>query len=290
MPTDPTPQNVLRLRCFARIQRGLRLAPLKAFVAVVMMVCAGLQVRARTPHPKPACGAPAGVTDGTAVLRAMHDRYANNWYETLTFKQRSITHNADGTDNSEIWYEALMLPGKLRIDVGQTNSGNGRLLADNKIIRFQNKKIVASRPLVHMLLVLGFDVYRQPVETTIEQVKAQGIDLSKVHEDTWEGQPVYVVGAEKGDLKTKRFWVEKERLLFVRLIQPDEWEPAKINDTRFMDYRQLSVGFVATRVEFYVDGKNVFSEIYVDIEVNPKLDPAGLRRAKARSETVLSLK
>jgi hypothetical protein len=167
-----------------------------------------------------------------------------------------------------------MLPGKLRIDVGQTNSGNGRLLADDKIIRFQNNQIVASRPFVHMLLVLGFDVYRQPVETTIEQVRAQGIDLSKVHEDTWEGRPVYVVGAEKGDPKTKQFWVEKERLLFVRLIQPDERELAKINDTRFMDYRQLPVGFVATRVEVYVDGKNVFSEIYADIEVNPKLDPA----------------
>jgi hypothetical protein len=215
----------------------------------------------------------------------MHDRYANNWYETLTFKQKSITHNADGTDNSEIWYEALMLPGKLRIDVGQTNSGNGRLLADNKIIRFQNNQIVARRPLVHMLLVLGFDVYRQPVETTIEQVKAQGIDLSKVHEDTWEGRPVYVVGAEKGDLKTKRFWVEKERLLFVRLIQPDEREPAKINDTRFMDYRQLSVGFVAARVEFYVDGKNVFSEIYVDIKVNPKLDPAFFDPKQFRAQT-----
>jgi hypothetical protein len=215
----------------------------------------------------------------------MHDRYANNWYETLTFKQKSITHNADRTDNSEIWYEALMLPGKLRIDVGQTNSGNGRLLADNKIIRFQNNQIVARRPLVHMLLVLGFDVYRQPVETTIEQVKAQGIDLSKVHEDTWEGRPVYVVGAEKGDLKTKRFWVEKERLLFVRLIQPDEREPAKINDTRFMDYRQLSVGFVAARVEFYVDGKNVFSEIYVDIKVNPKLDPAFFDPKQFRAQT-----
>jgi hypothetical protein len=116
-------------------------------------------------------------------------------------------------------------------------------------------------------------------------VKAQGIDLSKVHEDTWEGRPVYVVGAEKGDLKTKRFWVEKERLLFVRLIQPDEREPAKITDTRFMDYRQLSVGLVAARVEFYVDGKNVFSEIYVDIEVNPKLDPAFFDPKQFRAQT-----
>lgn len=214
------------------------------------------------------------LADGAAVLRAIHDRYANNWYETLTFKQDSITRNPDGKDTTEIWYEALMLPGKLRIDVGQANSPNVRLLTGNTYTLIENNQIVASRPFVHMLLVLGFDVYRQPGETTIAQVKAQGFDLSKVHEDIWEEKPVYVVGADKGDLKTKQFWIEKERLLFVRLLQPDAREPAKTDDTRFGDYRQFSPGFVAARVDFYVGGKNLFSEIYSDIKVNPKLDPS----------------
>lgn len=224
------------------------------------------------------CAGTAGwgqeLRDGAAVLKAMHDRYANDWYETLTFQQESVTHNADGTDKSEIWYEALMLPGKLRIDIGQTNSGNGTLVADGALTRFKNNEVTSSRPFVHMLLVLGFDVYRQKAEITIEQVKEQGFDFSKVHEDTWEGRPVYVVGAEQGDLKSKQFWVEKDKLLFVRLIQPDEHDQARIHDTRFSDYRRLSTGFVAARVDFYVDGRNAFSEIYSDIKVNPKLDPA----------------
>lgn len=227
------------------------------------------------------CGACSAVTawaqvlrDGAAILRAMHDRYENNWYETLTFQQESITHNADGTNKAEIWYEALMLPGRLRIEIGSPNSGNGTLVADGKLTRFANNEVTSSRPFVHMLLVLGFDVYRQDPEATIEQVKGQGFDLSRVHEDTWEGQPAYVVGADKGDVKSKQFWVEKNRLLFVRLIQPDEGEPSRIHDTRFSDYRRLSVGLVAARVDFYVDGKNTFSELYSDIKVNPKLDPA----------------
>jgi len=214
------------------------------------------------------------IRDGAAVLRAMHDRYAGNWYDTLTFQQDSITHNEDRTNKTEVWNEALMLPGKLRIDIGAVNSRNGTLVADGTLTRFQNNEVTASRPFVHILLVLGFDVYRQKAETTIDQVKKQRFDVSKMHEDTWEGQPVYVVGADQGDLKSKQFWVEKERLLFVRLIQPNEREPARINDTRFTDYRQLSVGFVAARVEFYLDGKNVFSEIYSNIKVNAKLDPA----------------
>jgi hypothetical protein len=215
-----------------------------------------------------------GIRDGAALLWAMHDRYANNWYETLTFEQDSITHNADGTDKTEIWYEALMVPGKLRIDIGGPHSGNGILVADGTLTRFQNNEITASRPFVHMLLVLGFDVYRQAPAVTIAQVQGEHLDLSKLHEDRFEGRPVYVVGANKGDLKSKQFWVEKDRLLFVRLIAPDVREPAKINDTRFGDYRQLSVGWVAARVDFYIDGKNTFSEVYSNIQANPTLAPA----------------
>lgn len=222
------------------------------------------------------CGRVAAqeMRDGAGLLKAMHDRYANDWYETLTFAQDSVTHSPDGTDKTEIWYEALMLPGKLRIDIGQANSGNGTLVADNTLTRFQNNQVTSRRPFVHLLLVLGFDVYRQPPQTTIDEVNKQGLDLSKLHEDTWEGRPVYVAGADKGDLKSKQFWVDKERLLFVRLIQPDEHDQAKIHDSRFGDYRRLSTGWVAARVDFYVDGRNVFSETYSDIKANPQLDPA----------------
>jgi len=70
---------------------------------LVVVLCVAVSARAQK------------LRDGTAVLGAMHDRYANNWYETLTFKQESITHKPDGMNSSEIWYEALLLPGKLRI-------------------------------------------------------------------------------------------------------------------------------------------------------------------------------
>ena len=214
------------------------------------------------------------IREGEALLRAMHDRYQNNWYDTLTFAQKSTTHNADGTDKSEIWHEALLLPGKLRIDIGPPTDGNGMLIADGAYTSFKEGKIAATRPFVHLLLILGFDVYRQAPQVTIDQVKREGFDLKKLREDTWEGQPVYVVGADKGDLKSKQFWIEKKRLLFARLIQPDRTDATKTADSRFADYRQLPVGLVAARVEFFVDGRNVFSEEYSEIVANPKLDHA----------------
>jgi len=222
-----------------------------------------------------AAGIPAQeIRDGETLLRAMHCRYQNNWYETLTFTQKSTTHNNDGTDKSEIWHEAMLLPGKLRIDIGSPADGNGMLVANGARTSFQNGKASDPHPFVHMLLVLGFDVYRQPAQATVDQVKGQGFDLTKLREDSWDGESVYVVGADKGDLKSKQFWVEKKRLLFVRMIAPDRRDAAKTADSRFADYRQLPVGWVAARVEFFVAGKNVFSEEYSEIQTNPKLDPA----------------
>jgi outer membrane lipoprotein-sorting protein len=218
--------------------------------------------------------ASARIADGKDLLRAMHDRYRHDWYETLTFDQTSTTHNPDGTSKSEMWHEAAMVPGKLRIDIGDPSQGNGVLVADGTMTRFRAGKVTTSAPFVHMLLVLGFDVYRQPPQRTIEEVVGQGYDLSKLREDTWQGEPVYVVGGDAGDLKTRQFWIEKKRLLFVRLIEPDNKDKSKTDDIRFTDYRRESPGWVAAGVELYVDGKNTFSESYANIRVNPKLDPA----------------
>ena len=214
------------------------------------------------------------IQNGEQLLRAMHDRYQHDWYDTLTFTQKSTTIKPDGTTSSETWYEAVSVPGKLRIDIGPPVDNNGAIFADGTVTSIKDGKVVKTRPLVHMLLVLGFDVYRQPAQKTIDLVKQQGFDLSKLREDTWQGEPVYVVGADKGDLKSKQFGIDKKKLLFVRMIEPDQRDPSKTADSRFLDYRKLSPGWVAARVEFYIDGKEVFNEEYSDIQANPKFSPA----------------
>ncbi|MFZ0814441.1 MAG: hypothetical protein WAM78_02920 [Candidatus Sulfotelmatobacter sp.] len=214
------------------------------------------------------------IHDGAAVLRAMHDRYKTSWYDTLIFTQKSTTYNPDGTIKVETWYEAALLPGKLRIDIGPPSNGNGYVLSDGNVTILKDGKITASRPLVNMLLVLGFDVYRQDPQTTADVVKGQGYDLTKLRDDTWEGHPVYVVGADKGDLQSRQFWVEKDTLLFVREMEPARDDPKKVHDIRFTDYRKLAGAWVAARVEVHADDKLIFSEDYSDIEANVKLDPA----------------
>lgn len=216
----------------------------------------------------------AELSTGDALIRAMHGRYQHDWYSTLKFEQKSTTYNPDGTTKVETWYEAALLPGKLRIDVGPPADGNTRIITDGRVYVFQNGKLTNSRPYVNLLLLLGFDVYGQPPEATLGQLKQEGIDTSKLHEDTWQGEPVYVVGAAEGDVTSKQFWIEKKRLLFLRLIEPDPREPSKLADIRFLKYRRLAHGWLAERVEVHQEGRLTFSEDYSAVETGIPLDPS----------------
>jgi hypothetical protein len=83
-----------------------------------------------------------------------------------------------------------------------------------------------------------------------------------------------VVGADKGDLTSRQFWVTKDTLLFVRVIEPTQSDPKKLNDIRFTHYRHAGHGWIAARVEIYSEDKLVFSEDYTHIKPNAKLEPA----------------
>ena len=214
------------------------------------------------------------IRTGEDLLRAMHDRYRDSWYKTLTFTQKSTTYKPDGTSSVETWYEAALLPGKLRIDIGAARDGKGYIFADGNVTVIKKNKVVASQKDINMLLVLGFDVYRQDADATIGIVKGEGYDLTKLREDVWDGKPAYVVGADKGDLKSKQFWVAKNTLLFMREIEPAHGDAAKVDDIRFIHYQPLAGAWIAGGVEVYSDGKKVFSEDYSDIQVNVTLDPA----------------
>ena len=209
---------------------------------------------------------------GEDVIAAMYKKYAGKWYKTLTFVQATITHKPDGTDSVETWYEAIELPGKLRIDILPTEKGNGVIFADGKINSYRDGKLAVSRPFVHPLMVLGFDVYGQPVETTISQLRSLGIDLSTVHEEKWQGNDVYVIGAKKGDLRTPQFWISKKDLLFIRLIQLGGPDKKVVQETQFNKYVKARGGWVAIEVKFFNDGRPTMTEVYSDVQADVKLN------------------
>ena len=197
--------------------------------------------------------------DGEALIRQMHDRYAGKWYRTLTFVQKT-THE-DGS--IETWYEALRFPGLLRIDIAPIDSANVLLFRHDSIYVIRGGQTRPPQALVHPLMVLGFDVYSDPPETTIGKLKGLGFDLSKMREDTWQGRPVYVVGAAAGDTSSAQFWIDQERLVFVRSIQPGQ--AGAIMETQFNKYQRLGEGWISPEVLFYRNGVVVTKEEYSDM-------------------------
>jgi len=218
-------------------------------------------------------------TTPRGVIEAMHSRYDGKWYRTLTFVQNNTQYHPDGTVEHSVWREWLMAPGRLRIEFQPADSGNGMLFAADSQFAFTKDSMTIARAFVHPLLVLGFDVYAQPVDRTIALLTQRRIDMAVLSETTWEGRPVWVIGAKAGDLHSRQFWVDKERLVFVRLLGPAGQDTSKTSDTRFNKYAPLAGGWVSPEVEFLVDGQRQFLEEYVEIQANVPM-PAALWDAR----------
>ena len=244
---------------------------------LVVVLAAGCGKPTGTPS-KPAPAEPA-VTSAQGLVRAMHDRYAGSWYKTLTFVQRNTRYLASGAADTSTWLEAMRVPGALRIDVEPLAQRNGILFVRDSQFIIGSGQLTRAIPSVHPLLVLSSDVYADPPERTLARIKSLGFDMTKFHEDFWQGRPAYVVGARAGDLKTRQFWIDRQRLVFVRMLQPDR-DTTKTSEIRFNQYRTLGGGWIAPEVVFLLDGKPNFIERYEDIRVDPPLadgvfDPRG---------------
>src|SRR5207253_6326731 len=180
------------------------------------------------------------------LVQAMQKKYAKSWYKTATFVQKTTNIDKDG---------------------------NGILFTNNQIYVFKNGKVDSNRPFVHPLMVLGFDIYRLPLNKAIEKLKGLKFDLSIFREDTWQGRPVYVVGAKAGDLHSFQFWIDQKNLYFVRMLHPSGRDGAQTTEAQFNRYQKLGGGWMSPEVIFSVDGKVVTTEEYSELRANVPLDP-----------------
>jgi outer membrane lipoprotein-sorting protein len=218
--------------------------------------------------------AAAHIASGEDLLRAMRDRYTGKWYHTLTFRQTTTqVVPSTGAERKSTWYETLMLPGRLRIDT-DLEKGSGQLYANDSQYVVLNNALRRSAAGHNPLLVLGFDVYGQPPARTASILADLGFPNGPVREGTWMERPVWIVGGAPNDLHSSQYWVDKERLVFVRLLQPFPGDPSQTYDVRFSDYRPAGSGWVAARVEAFVGSKRTLLEEYDDIKVNPTVSEA----------------
>jgi len=218
-------------------------------------------------------GAESPITDGESLIRAMHDRYAGRWYSTVAFSQKTTRTPPGRPASEDTWLEWGAMPGRLRIEF--TRQGGGAIYAnDSSYIIGPDGQVAARRGERNDLMTLGFDVYSQAPEVTLAQLRDAGFAMTPLRTDSWQGRPVYVVGAAAGDSTTKQFWIDAERLLFVRLLEPVPNRPGLSQDVRFNRYQPLGGGWIAPEVEVVAGGQRVFHEEYSDIRHDVPLDPS----------------
>jgi hypothetical protein len=254
------------LKCFAESARRT------VALVVVASACSGPPISNPVPSPAPARQSTA-VTDGEGVVRAMFERYQNRWYRTMTFRQTTTMTRGTTVPSTQTWYEALSLPGRLRIDFGNPEGGNGLLSRNDSIYNFAAGKVTSADTGFNPLLVLGFDVYAQPPEQTISILRHLGYQMSRMHTATLDGKAAYVVGASSTfDSTSKQFWIERDRLLFIRSREKNA--AGQQSEIRFTDYVQAGDGWVARQVWQTIGGSPRLHEEYADIKSDVPLDSA----------------
>ena len=218
---------------------------------------------------------PAAPASGEALVRMMHDRYAGRWYNTLSFTQKT-TRRMPNSDSVRVdtWVEYGAMPGRLRIEMGPRENNNGAIYANDSVYAIRGGNVAVRRAQRNALMILGFDVYALAPGRSVAILREEGFPMTPIRTDTWQGRRVYVVGGAPGDLHSKQFWVDAERLLYVRSLEPFQGDTTKTLDIRFDDYRPFGGGWVAAMVDILVDGQSIQKEEYSDIKVNVPMDPS----------------
>ena len=79
---------------------------------IFLIVALSLLSLTAAPDPK--------ISNTNELISAMQKKYGKSWYKTATFVQQTTNIQPDGTSKVETWYEAMSVPGSLRIDFAPT--------------------------------------------------------------------------------------------------------------------------------------------------------------------------
>jgi hypothetical protein len=203
----------------------------------------------------------------------MYEMYQGTWYERLHIEQE-VTYFKDGRpDRTEVWNEVLELPGNVCSIVGSIEDGNREVYTGDTVYIFREDSLVHKSKTVHSTLLLGFDVYLQDPERTVAQLTEAGFAMERLHESTWRNRPVYVIGAQKGDLESNQFWVDRERLVLVRKVERSV-SGKNLIETEFNEYTQLGDGWIAMELVFKRNGELALSEKYLTVSIPEHVDSA----------------
>jgi hypothetical protein len=248
----------------------------RAVGALLLISIAGCGRQAQVSTPA-AGGAPAptqsiSVNDGESLIYAMHAKYLNRWYKTITFNQTTTLVQMSGQNSDQTWYVAIAGPGKQRIDYVNPDLGNGILVRAESTYFFSGGRPIRAVLGWTDVLLLTQDVYLQPPEVTVSILRSLGYQLSRLRTSSFDGRTAYVVGSSSvTDSASKQFWVERDRMLLVRLRE--KRGEGQFSDIRVGDFVQAGGGWIAKQTYQMQNGVPRLHQQIAGVKADAPLDP-----------------
>jgi hypothetical protein len=217
-----------------------------------------------------ACGHPPLPAPGEAVVRAAYKMYDGQWFRNVQFVQRTTLPLERRV---ETWYVSIKPPGLSRMDVAPGVTGRAAIYRNDSSYAFGRGQLRQHGPDVQPLMVLLHDLHSAPPEQTIAMLKKYHFDLAKTHERTWQGVPVIVVGARYNDAGSNQFWLEKKRMILVRLIEQNAEDATRPLEAQIGLYEKAGAGWLEHSVKILLGGTLTTQEEYSNVVVDGALEP-----------------
>ncbi len=223
----------------------------------------------------------AQITSTGQLVDAMQVKYRGKWFKEYTFEQQTIRYDQQGAiRDTAIWHEAVSYPDHFRIDFGQP--GRFVIFKNDSSWRFQNFEPQGSRYEPQEFLLFKGGMYFISPAAIMGKLTEYGYDTSVFREDRLNGRRAYVIGAIKGDLTTKQFWIDADHFYTLRRISP--LRNGGMLDVQYSDHKRVKGGWVEQVVTFYRDGRLIQIENYLDINASGKLDPETFNTIKPSAD------
>jgi hypothetical protein len=196
-----------------------------------------------------------------SVIHRMHAYWQGKWPKYRAFSQTVDFYRNDSIIGDAVWHEWIAMPGMLRIDYHERNSGSGMLFRNDSVYYYHEYKHVAANYRPHVLLILADDLFFVEPDSTVAKLHRLGFDLSK----SYETQSEYVVGINNlQETQYPHFKIDKQHLwlTYLKYAENDMILEVFMEDYFFVD------GFPSEgKVTFIRNGELAMIEKYFDVKM-----------------------
>jgi hypothetical protein len=216
----------------------------------------------------------AVISPGEAVLQSAYDMYKGRWFKNAFYVKRVEIN--DNPQRIETWYEAIKPPGLTRVDVAPGVTMRAIVYRNDSTYEFGKGRLRSASAAVVPLVELLRDLHSAAPAHTAAMLTRYRFDLNRTYTRVWDGQPVVVVGASSGsDTTSNQIWLEKKRMLLVRLIEQNGQDFRKPLDARITGYTKAGNGWLEGNVRLFLGGvlstASEYSNVRVDFPMEPGL-------------------